>query len=185
MIEIRFHGRGGQGAVTSAELMAQTAIARGKFAQAFPSFGPERRGAPVTAFLRISDKPIRVREKVYNPDVVVVLDPTVMRVTKVDAGLQPDGYLLINTHRTPADIRGEFGFKQKIATLDAMSIALEILKVPITNTVMLGVFAKVLGEATPDDVREPFLHRFGEKLAAKNQAAFEKAYADAVLEAAQ
>ncbi|MDR2350694.1 MAG: 2-oxoacid:acceptor oxidoreductase family protein [Deltaproteobacteria bacterium] len=185
MIEIRFHGRGGQGAVTSAELMAQTAIARGKHAQAFPSFGPERRGAPVTAFLRISDSPIRVREKVYNPDVVVVLDPTVMNVTKVDAGLKPDGHLLVNTHRSPADLRKEFGFTQKIATLDAMSIALDILKVPITNTVMLGVFAKVMGEAAPEDVREPFLIRFGEKLAAKNQLAFEKAYAETKLEEAR
>jgi pyruvate ferredoxin oxidoreductase gamma subunit len=183
MIEIRFHGRGGQGAVTSAELMAQTAIARGKYAQAFPSFGPERRGAPVTSFLRISDKPIRVREKVYEPDVVVVLDPTVMKVTKVDSGLKAEGHLLVNTHRTPAEIREEFGFKQKIATLDAMSIALELLGVPITNTVMLGVFAKVLGEATPEDVREPFINRFGDRLAAKNQAAFEKAYAETKSEA--
>ncbi|MDR1164688.1 MAG: 2-oxoacid:acceptor oxidoreductase family protein [Deltaproteobacteria bacterium] len=183
MIEIRFHGRGGQGAVTSAELMAQTAIQRGKYAQAFPSFGPERRGAPVTAFLRISDKPIRVREKVYKPDVVVVLDPTVMNVTKVDAGLKPDGFLLVNTHRDGADLRKQYGFTQKIATLDAMSIAMEILNVPITNTVMLGVFAKILGEATPDDVREPFLNRFGATLASKNQAAFEKAYAESKLEA--
>jgi pyruvate ferredoxin oxidoreductase gamma subunit len=163
--------------------MAQTAIARGKYAQAFPSFGPERRGAPVTSFLRISDAPIRVREKVYEPDVVVVLDPTVMRVTKVDAGLKPEGYLLINTHRTPEQIREEFRFTQKIATLDAMSIAMEILGVPITNTVMLGVFAKVLGEATPEDVKEPFIIRFGDRLAAKNQAAFEKAYAETKTEA--
>jgi pyruvate ferredoxin oxidoreductase gamma subunit len=183
MIEIRFHGRGGQGAVTSAELMAQTAISRGKYAQAFPSFGPERRGAPVTAFLRISDKPIRIREKVYDPDVVVVLDPTVMSVTKVDAGLKKDGVIIVNTHRTGADIKKEFGFTQKIAVLDAMSIALEILKVPITNTVMLGVFAKVLGEASPDDVREPFIERFGPDLAARNQAAFEKAYSQSKLEA--
>ena len=183
MIETRFHGRGGQGAVTSSELMAQTAISRGKFAQAFPSFGPERRGAPVTSFLRISDKPIRIREKVYNPDVVVVLDPTVMNETKVDQGLKPDGVLLINTHRTASDIRGQYKFTQKIAVLDAMSIALEILKVPITNTVMLGVFAKILGAATPEDVREPLIERFGPDLAARNQAAFEKAYSLSKLEA--
>ncbi|MDR1313200.1 MAG: 2-oxoacid:acceptor oxidoreductase family protein [Deltaproteobacteria bacterium] len=182
MIEIRFHGRGGQGAVTSAELMAQTAIARGRYAQAFPSFGPERRGAPVTAFLRISDSPIRVREKIYNPDVVVVLDPTVMSVTRVDAGLKPGGWLLVNTHKSPADVKKEFGYAQKVATLDAMSIALEVLGVPITNTVMLGVFSKVLGQATPEDVKEPFLNRFGEALAAKNQLAFEKAYAETRLE---
>ncbi|MDR2352381.1 MAG: 2-oxoacid:acceptor oxidoreductase family protein [Deltaproteobacteria bacterium] len=183
MIEVRFHGRGGQGAVTSAELMAETAISRGKYAQAFPSFGPERRGAPVTAFLRISDKPIRIREKVYNPDVVVVLDPTVMNVTHVDAGLKPDGVLLVNTHKTGDEIKKQHGFTQKIAVVDALSIALEILKVPITNTVMLGLFAKVLGEATPEDVREPLLERFGPDLAAKNQAAFEKAYSISKLEA--
>ncbi|MDR2612230.1 MAG: pyruvate ferredoxin oxidoreductase subunit gamma [Deltaproteobacteria bacterium] len=182
MIEIRFHGRGGQGAVTSAELMAQTAIASGRYAQAFPSFGPERRGAPVTAFLRISDEPIRVREKIYAPDVVVVLDPTVMSVTRVDAGLKPDGWLLVNTHKSPEEVKKEFGYEQKVATLDAMSIALDILKVPITNTVMLGVFAKVLGAATPEDVKEPFINRFGETLAAKNQAAFEKAYAETRME---
>jgi pyruvate ferredoxin oxidoreductase gamma subunit len=183
MIEIRFHGRGGQGAVTSAELMAQTAVGMGKYAQAFPSFGPERRGAPVTAFLRISDQPIRIREKVYEPDVVVILDPTVMSVTKVDAGLKADGTLIINTAHPVAELRKQFGFTQKIATLDAMAIALEILKVPITNTVMLGVLAKVMGQATPDDVREPFNHRFGPALAPKNQAAFEKAYAESKLEA--
>ena len=176
MIEIRFHGRGGQGAVTSAELMAQTAISSGKYAQAFPSFGPERRGAPVTAFLRISDQPIRIREKVYTPNVVVVLDPTVMSVTKVDAGLPDDGVLIINSAHPVADIRKQHGFKQKIATVDAQSIALEILKVPITNTVMMGALSKVVGVATPADVKEPLMNRFGPALAPKNQQAFERAY---------
>jgi pyruvate ferredoxin oxidoreductase gamma subunit len=182
MIEVRFHGRGGQGAVTSAELMAQTAVGMGKCAQAFPSFGPERRGAPVTSFLRISDERIRIREKVYEPDVVIVLDPTVMSVTKVDSGLKKDGTLIINTTHPVKELRRQFGFTQKIATIDAMSIALEILKVPITNTVMLGAFSKVMGQATPDDVREPFNHRFGPSLAPKNLVAFEKAYAEAKLE---
>ncbi|MDR0355544.1 MAG: 2-oxoacid:acceptor oxidoreductase family protein [Deltaproteobacteria bacterium] len=182
MLEIRFHGRGGQGAVTSAELMAQTAIGMGKYAQAFPSFGPERRGAPVTAFLRISDKPIRIREKVYNPDVVVVLDPTVMSVTKVDQGLKADGLLLVNTAHSVDSLRKQFGFTQKIATIDAMSIALEILKVPITNTVMLGAFSKVLGQASPADVEEPFNHRFGPSLAPKNLDAFKRAFDEAKVE---
>jgi pyruvate ferredoxin oxidoreductase gamma subunit len=182
MIEIRFHGRGGQGAVTSAELMAQTAVGMGKYAQAFPSFGPERRGAPVTAFLRIADRPIRNREKVYEPDVVIVLDPTVMSVTKVDAGLKKDGTLIVNSTHPVKSLREAYGFTQKIATLDAMAIALEILKVPITNTVMLGAFSKVMGQATPDDVREPFTHRFGPDLAPKNLAAFERAYSEAKLE---
>ncbi|MDR1657081.1 MAG: 2-oxoacid:acceptor oxidoreductase family protein [Deltaproteobacteria bacterium] len=183
MIETRFHGRGGQGAVTSAELMAQTSISRGKYAQAFPSFGPERRGAPVTAFLRISDHPIRIREKVYEPRVVVVLDPTVMNVTKVDQGLKKDGILLINTTHSIEQLRKLYGFTQKIATIDAMHIALEILKVPITNTVMLGAFSKVLGVANPTDVIEPFNHRFGPSLAPKNLDAFKKAYDETKVEA--
>ncbi|MDR1394918.1 MAG: 2-oxoacid:acceptor oxidoreductase family protein [Deltaproteobacteria bacterium] len=183
MIEIRFHGRGGQGAVTSAELMAQTAVGMGKYAQAFPSFGPERRGAPVTAFLRISDQPIRNREKVYEPDVVIVLDPTVMSVTKVDAGLKADGTLIINSAHPVSELRRQFGFTQKIAAIDAMAIALEVLKVPITNTVMLGAFSKVMGQASVEDVREPFNHRFGPGLAPKNLAAFERAYAESNLEA--
>jgi len=176
MIEIRFHGRGGQGAVTSAELMAQTAIGGGKYAQAFPSFGPERRGAPVTAFLRISEAPIRIREKVYNPDVVVVLDPSVMNVTKVDAGLKDDGLLIINSAHPVEAVRKQYGFRQKIATIDALSIALEVLRVPITNTVMMGALAKVCGVATVDQVREPLMNRFGPVLAPKNQEAFERAY---------
>ncbi len=182
MIEIRFHGRGGQGAVTSAELMAQTAIGSGKYAQAFPSFGPERRGAPVTAFLRISDKPIRVREKVYTPNVVVILDPSVMNVTKVDAGLKEDGLMIINSTRSAEDLRKQYGFKQKIATIDALHIALEVLKAPITNTVMMGSLAKVCNVATPDDVREPLMTRFGPGLAPKNQAAFERAYENTKME---
>ncbi|MDR2386469.1 MAG: 2-oxoacid:acceptor oxidoreductase family protein [Deltaproteobacteria bacterium] len=182
MLEIRFHGRGGQGAVTSTELMAQTAIGMGKYAQAFPSFGPERRGAPVTAFLRISDQPIRIREKVYNPDVVVVLDPTVMSVTKVDQGLGPDGLLLINTTHSIDILRKQFGFKQKIVTIDAMTIALEILKVPITNTIMLGALSKVLNQATLEDVKEPFNHRFGPSLAPRNLEAFKRAYDEAQME---
>lgn len=176
MIEIRFHGRGGQGAVTLAELMAQTAVGSGKHAQAFPSFGPERRGAPVMAFLRISDDRIRIREKVYYPDVVVVLDPTVMDVTRVDAGLKDSGLMIINTTASVADLRAKYGYKQKIATIDALHIALKELGVPITNTVMMGALAKACAVATPDDVREPLAKRFGPKLAPKNQAAFEAAY---------
>ncbi|MDR1546810.1 MAG: 2-oxoacid:acceptor oxidoreductase family protein [Deltaproteobacteria bacterium] len=182
MIEIRFHGRGGQGAVTSAELMAQTAIGMGKFAQAFPSFGPERRGAPVTAFLRISETPIKLREKVYEPDVVVVLDATVMNVTKVDQGLKADGVLLVNSHHGVEALRRQYAFTQKMSVIDALGIALEVLKVPITNTVMLGAFAKVMGQATPDDVVEPFNHRFGPSLAPKNLEAFRRAYEAANLE---
>ncbi|MDR2935416.1 MAG: 2-oxoacid:acceptor oxidoreductase family protein [Candidatus Adiutrix sp.] len=176
MIEVRFHGRGGQGAVTSAELMARAAIGGGKYAQAFPSFGPERRGAPVTAFLRISETPIKVREKVYAPDVVVVLDPSIMNVTKVDAGLKDGGVLVINSAKPAAELRKSFGFKQKMATIDALRIALEELEAPITNTVMMGALSKVAQVATPEQVRGPLEERFGPGLAPKNLRAFERAY---------
>ena len=111
MTEVRFHGRGGQGAVTSAELVALSAIDEGKYAQAFPSFGPERRGAPVVAFLRVSDHQIRVRSKVYNPDIVVVLDPTLLDIVDVAAGLKPGGMVIVNTAKTVEQLRQQYGFK--------------------------------------------------------------------------
>ena len=181
MIEVRIHGRGGQGAVTSAELVALTAIEEGKFAQAFPSFGPERRGAPVTAFLRVDDKPIRLREKVYQPDVVVVLDPTVMNITKVDDGLREDGILVLNTHKSIADIRKEYGFTHRIAAVDASALALEVLGLPITNTVMLGALVKASAIVKPDSMNGPLAKRFG-PIAPKNQAAFDRAYAETEME---
>ncbi|HEX7475076.1 MAG TPA: 2-oxoacid:acceptor oxidoreductase family protein, partial [Dehalococcoidales bacterium] len=106
MIEIRWHGRGGQGAVTSAEILAEAAISEDKFAQAFPSFGPERRGAPVLAFVRISpNQPIRIRSSITEPDVVVVLDPGLLRIVNVTSGLKPGGIVIVNTTKTAAQIR--------------------------------------------------------------------------------
>jgi pyruvate ferredoxin oxidoreductase gamma subunit len=181
MIEVRIHGRGGQGAVTSAELTAMAAIEEGKFAQAFPSFGPERRGAPVTAFLRVDDKQIRLREKVYQPDIVVVLDPTVMNITRVDEGLKEDGLLVINTSRPAADIRREYGFKQKLALVDASRIAMEVLGLPISNTVMLGALVKASGLIEPKAIQGPLARRFG-SIAARNQKAFDRAFDEVGLE---
>ena len=181
MIEVRFHGRGGQGAVTSAELVALTAIEEGKYAQAFPSFGPERRGAPVTAFLRVDDQPIRLREKVYEPNVVVVLDPTVMNITKVDEGLRDGGILVLNTNRSPEEIRKEHGFTHKLALVDASRIAQETLGLPITNTVMLGALVKASGIVTPESIQGPLARRFG-PIAPKNQKAYERAFSETHLE---
>ena len=101
MVEIRWHGRGGQGAVTSVETLALAAIGEGQFAQGFPSFGPERRGAPVAAFNRIDDKKIRVRSGIYNPDVVIVLDASLMSLVNVAEGLKPEGTLIVNTAKSP------------------------------------------------------------------------------------
>lgn len=182
MIEIRWHGRGGQGAVTSAEIMAEAAISEGKFAQAFPSFGPERRGAPVQAYVRISaDQPIRIRSSITDPDVVVVLDPGLLRSINVAAGLKPDGIIIINTIKTAAQIHQEFKLNARLATVGATRIALEQLGVPITNTTMIGAVLKITEIVKMDSLVEPINTRFG-RLAEKNINAFKRAYAETIIE---
>jgi len=175
MIEIRFHGRGGQGAVTSAELLAVAAIEHGMYAQAFPSFGPERRGAPVVAFCRISDTPIRLRANIYEPDVVIVLDPSVLTIAHVEKGLKPDGTLICNTKYDGQHIRNLLKINQKTATVNATHIAMEILKLPITNTTMLGALIKATGLLEKDALEGPLKRRFG-KIAEKNIMAYKEAY---------
>ena len=175
MLEIRWHGRGGQGAVTSVEMLALTAIGEGKYAQGFPSFGPERRGAPVTAFTRIDDKRIKVRSAIYNPDVVVVLDSSLVNLVNVTEGLKSDGTLVVNTTKSPEELKKELNFQGKVATVDASRIAREELGVPITNTTMLGALIKILGIVKLDSVEAPMEHRFG-RIAGKNLAALNRAY---------
>ena len=176
LLEIRWHGRGGQGAVTSAELVAKAAINEGKYAQAFPSFGPERRGAPVLAFDRISsEQPIRVRAEVAQPDVVVVLDPGLLRIVNVTSGLKENGVLIINTKSPPQDIESELGVKCRLATIDATKIAREILGVPITNTTMVGALIKATGAVKLESLVEPLKQRF-DRLAEKNINAMKRAY---------
>ncbi len=176
LVEIRWHGRGGQGAVTSAELLAQAAINEGKYAQAFPAFGAERRGAPVVAFLRIDPAhPIRVRSEVAEPDVVVVLDPSLLRVVKVTSGLKAKGVLVVNTHKSPDEVAAEFGVSCCLATVDATKIAREKLGVPIVNTAMIGAFLKASPVVRKESLVEPLRERFG-RLADRNIAAMEQAY---------
>lgn len=175
MIEIRLHGRGGQGAVTSAELLALAAIGLGKYAQAFPSFGPERRGAPVVAFCRIDDQPIRMRANIYEPDLVMVLDPSILRLVNVTAGLKKDGILVTNTKYTGEEIRKELGLTCKLATVNANKIAMEVLGLPITNTTMLGSLLKARGVVPVESLIEPLKERFG-RIAEKNINAFKRAY---------
>ncbi|UCE34490.1 MAG: pyruvate ferredoxin oxidoreductase subunit gamma [Deltaproteobacteria bacterium] len=175
MLEIRWHGRGGQGAVTSVEMLALTAIGEGKHAQGFPSFGPERRGAPVTAFNRIDDKQIKVRSAVYNPDAVVVLDSSLVTLVNVTEGLKQDGILIVNTSKSPQELKKELKFKGRVATVDASKIAWEELGVPITNTTMLGALIKVLDIVKLDSVKDPIEHRFG-RIAQKNLAALRRAH---------
>jgi pyruvate ferredoxin oxidoreductase gamma subunit len=178
LIEIRWHGRGGQGAVTSAELVAQAAISEGKYAQAFPSFGPERRGAPVLAFVRIdSRQPIRIRAEITRPDVVVVLDPGLLSIVNVLSGLKENGLLIINTKKSFKEIAALFKTKCRMARVDATAIAREVLGVPITNTTMVGALLKGTGVVDVESVVEPLKNRFG-RIADRNINAMKKAYED-------
>jgi pyruvate ferredoxin oxidoreductase gamma subunit len=180
MIEIRFHGRGGQGSVTSAELLAIAAIGEGKYAQAFPSFGPERRGAPVVAFCRISDQPIKIRANVYEPDIVLVLDSTLLKIVNVAAGMKPNGILVTTSKESPEKVRELLKIKNRLAVVDAIKIAMEILGVPITNTAMLGSLVRASELIKKESFILPLKERFG-RIAEKNISAFERAYQETVL----
>ena len=182
MLEIRWHGRGGQGAVTSAELVAQAAIIENRFAQAFPSFGPERRGAPVLAFVRVSDdKPVMVRAEITQPDVVVVLDPGLLPIVNVASGLKKGGLMVINTRKPAAQLRQEFGYTERLATVNANRIAREVLGVLITNTTMVGALLKATGVVRMESLIEPIGKRFG-KLADRNFNAAKRAFEETVVE---
>lgn len=181
MIEVRWHGRGGQGAVTAAEILAHAAIKEGKYAQAFPSFGPERRGAPVLAFNRFDDKPIWVRSDVYEPDVVAVLDPSLLTAVNVLSGLKPGGAVIVNSAEELGRVKARLGFKGKTATVNATDIALEVLKAPIVNTAMVGAFVRVTGLVKLDTVVEAVLERFGGKMGERNAEAVRKAYQATIL----
>lgn len=159
MIEIRFHGRGGQGAVTAASLLAEAAILEGKYAQSFPAFGPERRGAPVLAFTRISDKLIEIRSQVYNPDIIVVLDSSLLKTVNVTAGLKKNGIMVLNMKYPPKEYIGK-GFK--IAYADATDIALKYIKMPITNTAMLGALLKATEIVSLNSMTKIVGDKFGE-----------------------
>jgi pyruvate ferredoxin oxidoreductase gamma subunit len=174
MLEIRLHGRGGQGAVTSAELLALSAINEGNYGQAFPSFGPERRGAPVVAFCRVDDKQIKVRTEINNPDLVLVLDPSILRIVNVTAGLKEEGILITNTKYTADEISKELGLTCKIAVVNATKIAREELGLPITNTTMLGALLKAQAVVNPESLIKPLKDRFG-RIAEKNITAFKRA----------
>ncbi|MEM0360650.1 MAG: pyruvate ferredoxin oxidoreductase subunit gamma [Candidatus Diapherotrites archaeon] len=159
--EIRIHGRGGQGAVTSSQILAITAFFDGKYCQAFPSFGVERRGAPVEAFTRISDKPILVRQHVYEPDYVLVLDPTLIECVDVTKGLKKNGILIINSDRKPEEFK--LNTKAKIKTIDITRVALEIIGKPFVNVAALGAFAAITGEITLNSIYKAIDQEFAEK----------------------
>lgn len=175
MIETRFHGRGGQGAVTSAELLALAAIQEGKFAQAFPSFGPERRGAPVLAFSRVAENQIRLRSQIYYPDVVMVLDSSLLDIIDVTEGLKAGGTLVVNSNVPVKELAKQFSFEGTLYAVDATSIARKCLGRPITNTTMLGALLKATGIVDLGSMTAPLNHRFG-LIAGKNEQAMQVAF---------
>ncbi len=181
LVEIRWHGRGGQGVVTSAELLAKAAIEEGKYAQAFPSFGPERRGAPVLAFARISEKqPIRIRAEITQPDVVVVHDSSLVRTVNVTSGLKGKGVLIINTRRLLGSLEPELENSWRLAMVDATKIARELLGVPIVNTAMLGALLRATGVVKLESLFEPLERRFGRQ-AERNINAMKRAFDETII----
>lgn len=183
MIEIRWHGRGGQGAKTASLLLADAAFNTGKYIQGFPEYGPERMGAPITAYNRISDTPIRVHSNIYDPDYVVVVDDTLLQGVDVTNGLKENSAILINSNKTPEQLRQYLnGYKGKIYTIDATRISLDCLKANFPNTAMLSAIIKITGIMTKDqlltDMKESFKHKFARKpdVIEPNMQAIERAY---------
>lgn len=170
MIEIRWHGRGGQGAKTVSQLLAGAALRSRYWAQAFPEYGPERSGAPVKAFTRLDTKEIRLHCSITEPDIVVVLDPTLVSTAQVTEGLKRHGILLVNTPQTPEEIRALTGFSGKIITLDAETLARSV-GARYANVVMLGALARLLGTISLAALEQEFEKFFGEKALATNIAA--------------
>ncbi len=180
MFQIRIHGRGGQGVVTAAELLSVAAFREDRHSQAFPSFGSERTGAPVVAFCRIDDRPIRLREPILAPDALIIQDPTLLHQVDVFGGLQPGGYILINTARTFADL-GLAEFAQKfsaahLCTVPATEIAMRHVGRPLPNASLLGGFAALTGRVSLESVAAAIGEKFPPKVAAGNVAAATEAY---------
>jgi 2-oxoacid:acceptor oxidoreductase gamma subunit (pyruvate/2-ketoisovalerate family) len=180
MIEIRFHGRGGQGTVVASKVLADAAAKEGSFVQAYPEFGVERRGAPVFAFIRIDDKPIYDKSRIYAPDHVVVVDPTLVEAIDVTDGLKDGGWIIINSDRKPAEFK--FPSKFKVAAINATEIAvrnkLGTLAAPIVNTAIVGAVVKIIGltklESLVAAIREGIPIKPEENIQAAKEA-FEKA----------
>lgn len=177
MIEIRFHGRGGQGAVIGSEILADAAMKDGRYSQSFPTFGAERRGAPLMAFTRIDSRPIRLRCQVYEPDYVIVLDSSISKFEDLTRGLKPEGVVVINTPLAPSKVREQkIVAKGKVFSIDASSIAMKFLGAPIINTVILGAFSAATGEVKLQSLFAAVEDRFPRALAERNIQAMNEAY---------
>ncbi len=178
--EVRIHGRGGQGAVTAAELLSIAAFDEGRHAQAFPSFGSERMGAPVVAFCRLDSVPIRTREPVAEPDALIVQDPTLVHQVDLFAGLKPDGYLLLNSRRSLAELRLEEVADRlphgHALTVPAGEIARRHLGRPLANAALLGGFAALTGQLALEPVQDAIRERFPGAAGAANAAAAEECF---------
>ncbi len=180
MLQVRFHGRGGQGVVTAAEMLSIAAFEQGRHAMAFPSFGSERTGAPVVAFCRIDDREIRLREPILEPDVLIIQDPTLLHQVDVFQGLKPDGYVLINSMRGfdelgVGDILRRFRH-ERLTNVPATEIAMKHLGRPVTNAVLLGGFAALAGLITLDAVSHAIRDKFAGRVAEGNVAAAAEAF---------
>ena len=181
VFEIRFHGRGGQGAKTAAQFVAEAALDAGKHIQSFPEYGPERAGAPVQAYDRISDKPITTYAPVVNPDVVIVIDPTLMNSIDVTEGLTNKGILIVNTPKKSTEIKKELpNFKGKTYTIDATKISMEAVGANLPNTPMLGALIKatnIIGlDAITHSIKQKFLKKIGEEKTNKTIEGVKRAY---------
>ena len=180
IVEVRWHGRGGQGSWTASEVLARTAIYEGKYIQSFPEFGPERMGAPVKAYTRISDEPIRLHCAVYSPQVAAVMDPTLLATVPVTKGLGETGILIVNTPKEPKTIKEELKMaKGNVWTVSATDIAMRILGRSITNTAMLGVVARATGIVKMESIEKAVKGRFPSPLAEKNIGVIKEAYKEA------
>ena len=180
MFQVRIHGRGGQGVVSAAEMLSIAAFDEGRYAQAFPSFGSERMGAPVMAFCRIDDKEIRLREPVLHPDALIIQDPTLLHQVDLFSGLSPSGYILINSTRSFDELGiGEFVSKfdqYHLCTVPATELALKHVGRPLPNAALLGGFAAISGQLRFEAVAKAILHKFPGKVGSANVAAAQAAY---------
>jgi len=181
LTEIRWHGRGGQGAVTAAKMVAELALGQGKYFQAFPEYGPERSGAPIVAFTRVSDEPIQIYSGIEHPKIVVVLDPSLLSVVNVTKGAPEDVVVLVNSEMSPAELRKHYGLEGgRLFTIAATRIATETIRRPIPNTPMVGALTRITGLFPIENVvaflREDFGKKFPPKVVEGNIAAITRSY---------
>ena len=181
LTEIRWHGRGGQGAVTAAKMVAELALGQHKYFQAFPEYGPERSGAPIVAFTRVSDEPIQVYAGIEHPQIVVVLDPSLLSIVDVTKGAPDDAIVLVNSEMSPTELRKHYGLEGfRYYTIAATRIAVETIRRPIPNTPMVGALTRITGLFPIDNVvdflREDFGKKFPPKVVEGNISAITRSY---------